>query len=284
MVLEATVALSHCCHSSLIDILTNWRPVAEGMVKQLIDSATLELQNIGTDPSTLTPQALLAEISAKLEREWPTVPVLSGFSDVSSARNSREAAEQATAITVDFKRRLDLSLDSTRPGDLLCASEIDAAIGRAFDDVMPMRLTRFYKAKGILREAARDALVGRYKQRALDMKFNAMAELRVALRSSRPGAVADVAAGVVTEAMYECVFPAMKVATALAADSESAWVKARSSAILTEAAEFADARRMAMRKIAQLQDALAIVSGIERYVHANGSASTVSAGQKRPRQ
>lgn len=268
-------------------------------MKQLIVSAQEELDKLGTSPSSMTPKALLADIGAKLKHAWPAAPVLQGFSDVTYARNSREAAEQAATITADFERRLDFLLDTTKPQNLLCAPEVDAAIGRAFDDVLPLRLARFSKAKDMLREAAREALVARYELRSDAMKLNAMAELRIALRGSRgPGAVADVAAGMITEAMYECVFPAMQLATKLSADVRSEWVKTRAAALLTESAEHAEARKRASRKVAQLHDALAIVSGIERHVNAVDSADAAgenegagggaasgaaSAGQKRSR-
>ena len=93
------------------------------MVKQLISAATLELTNLGASPSSITAKALLADIGAKMKHQWPAAPVLRGLNDVTAPRNSRDAAEQAAAITADFERRLDFLLDSTKPDNLLCVPE-----------------------------------------------------------------------------------------------------------------------------------------------------------------
>ena len=241
------------------------------MVTQLISSATLERDKIGTDPRTLSPQMLCAEFGAKLKGKWPAAPVLRGFNDVTSARNSYDAAVQAAAITADFERRLDVMLDPKTP---VCSAEVAATIDGAFDDVMPLRLARFGHAKSMLHEAARDALAKHFKLHAADMRRNALSELRVALRGHR---VADVAAGVVTDAMYKCVLPAMQAVHALFADPESEWIKANAAALRAESPTIAAARKEAECKIAKLREALAVVSDIERLVHNDSEADELTA-------
>lgn len=262
------------------------------MITQLIKTAEVELASLGTDPSELTPQAVLADISTKLKSKWPTAPTLP-LSDVTAPRNSREAAEQASSITIEFEKILSSVADTTKP---MCAAEVVHAISTAFDDVLPLRLARFAEAKRILCSAAESELVRNLRSHADVITLNARTEMRIALRSSRRGATAEVAAGVVTDVMYSCVYPAMEVAKKLSTDA--AWIaeKSRSRSFLAESVDHAKAREKAAQKIKQLREAAKVVTCIERHVNTDAddaskhgddnldpTAHSAAAGHKRSR-
>lgn len=196
--------------------------------------------------------------------KWPATPAHRSFGDVTAPRNSRAAAVQAGAITADFEAWLDAALDTGNPACLLGVAELEAVFDAAFDDEMPLRSLRFEQARTLLRLALRREAARGFAKHGPAIRAHAVAQLRLALRGS--GSVDEAAAGVVTEALYLCLLPAMATPAVLRGDS--GWLFENAAAFLTEAPLRAEERRKADGKLARLREAQAIVADIARYVSA----------------
>lgn len=209
-------------------------------------------------------QTLLDVVEVKVHDKWPALPAHRRFGDVTEPRNSRAAAVQAGAITADFEAWLDSVLDTGNPAGLLGVAELEAVFDAAFDDEMPLRSLRFEQARTLLRGALRREAARGFAKHGAAIRAHAVAQLRLALRGS--GTVDEAAAGVVTEALYLCLLPAMATPAVLRGDT--GWLYDNAAAFLSEAPQRAEERRKADRKLARLLEALSIVTDIARHVAA----------------